>query len=170
MKILFVKGHTAFSNMITNITKEAPSHCALDFGWFVVHSNLLGVHMQWGSTFRKQCDLIYSLERTEEGLFQDLKDMSTLGKVLNKYEFSFYDFGAFLFLGFSLLLRSWLKVPLPKANLWQATGLFLCTEWVSEVVDSEEDSMITPYGLYKKLKNSGKWRDSDDQGTQTQTS
>lgn len=58
-----------------------------------------------------------------------------------------YDFGALFYLALRVLFP-WL----PKKNLWQTSGMFLCTEWVTEVLEGEEDSMITPYKLFLRLK------------------
>jgi len=69
-----------------------------------------------------------------------------LGIAVDSYEGSMYDYGAFLYIGLKCLLPF-----LPKINLWQTTGMFLCTEWVQEVLGREIDSMITPYKLYELL-------------------
>jgi hypothetical protein len=83
--------------------------------------------------------------------------MTKLGVMLEKYEFSVYDLPAMLFLGLSLLVRRYLKLPLPKSNLWQSTGMFLCTEWVSVFLSQEENSMLTPWKLREKLLESKEW-------------
>ena len=118
--------------------------------------------MSWGPSFRAHTEIVFELERTIGG--QNLLDMGRLGRLLEKYEFSLYDFGALFFLGFSFAARKYLKLPLPKSNLWQATGMFLCTEWGSEFIEGEQDSMITPYKLYQKLKSTGEWRDCEKEG------
>ena len=63
-----------------------------------------------------------------------------------------YDFGAMFYLGLRCLLP-WL----PKKNLWQCTGMDMCTEWATDILDGEPDSMITPYQLYQKLVASEAW-------------
>ncbi len=77
---------------------------------------------------------------------------------MESYEFHLYDYGAFFFLGFCLLARKYLKIPLPKSNLWEHSGMFLCVGWLSEVAINKEDDMITPCKLYEKLKNTSDWK------------
>jgi hypothetical protein len=89
-------------------------------------------------------------ESFNSSIIESVELPDNLEKVINllaKYDGNFYDFGALFYLG----LRS-LFPFLPKANLWQTTGMFLCTEWITEVVDGKENSMITPHQLYLKLK------------------
>jgi len=137
MKVLFTSSNSPLSRLIRKITGEQVSHCALRVYDCVIHSNLLGVHMEPFESFNSS--IIESVELPDN-----------LEKVINllaKYDGNFYDFGALFYLG----LRS-LFPFLPKANLWQTTGMFLCTEWITEVVDGKENSMITPHQLYLKLK------------------
>lgn len=156
MKILFVKGSSPLSSAICGVTGEPVSHVALEFPelGIVVHSNLLGVNIEWSSFFRKNCSVVYELSARKSDM---TSDKAKLGTMLDKYEGSWYDFGALLFMGLILCTRNYLKLPLPKSNLWQTSGMFECTEWVTEYISAEEDSMITPYKLYLKLKNTGAW-------------
>lgn len=163
MRILFVKGRAPLSKAIIGVTKEPVSHCALlfEFGLveFVIHADLYGTHIVLADNFRQHCDIIKEVVLTQPTLLQELKDKSKLIKLLTKHEFSLYDFGALIFVALALLARRFLKIPLPKSNLWQSTGMDLCTEWIQRYVDGKIDSMITPYQLYLKLINSGEWRD-----------
>ncbi len=162
MKILFTKSEKSLSKWIRATTEEPVSHCAIECGWIVVHANLLGVHLEWAKNFRKHSEVVFQLERK----MTDELEHAQLSRLLEKYEFSMYDFGALFFIGFAFLLRSKLKIPLPKSNLWQQSGMFLCTELVSDFAAAfkEDNSMITPYKLYLKLKER-EWED----GTQTQS-
>ena len=148
MHAIFTKGASPISKAICAVTDEPVSHCGLliaypDGSEVVIHSNLLGLQAELKSTFLKHSVILYSVSVEHSG--------DKLAKVLDKYQYSKYDFGAFMFLGLSLLLRAKLGIPLPKSNLWQATGMFLCTELVSFYIDDKEDSMITPYKLYLKM-------------------
>lgn len=154
MKILFTRNSSMLSNLIAGVTEEPVSHVALEFSsGIVIHSNLRGVHITWARNFKINNSVVLELSPT----FEDTTEREKLDAVLEKYEFSFYDVGALLFLGICLFLRKYLKLPLPKSNLWQASGAFLCTEWAQELLDVEKDSMITPYQLYLRLKNSVQW-------------
>lgn len=134
------------------------SHIALDFGEFIVHSNLRGLHLTWAKTFRKHTQVVFELERVR--CEQTLLDMERLDALLEKHEFSLYDFGALLFLGISFAASKYLKLPLPKRNLWQSSGLYMCTEWGTDMAVGKADSIVTPYKLYLNLKSTGEWRDS----------
>jgi len=155
MRLLFTKSTKPLSIAIRDVTNEPVSHVALEFPeWnIIVHSNLLGLHIEWADHFKSECEIIYILEAD----FQD--DKERLGRLLDQYELSFYDFGALFFLCGAILAKRYLKLPLPKTNLWQSSGMFLCTEWVTEYVTGEEDSLITPYKLYVKLKALSDWTD-----------
>lgn len=151
MKIIFTRGNTPISKAIMKVTSEPVSHTGLLIEYpsgdrIVIHSNLLGLQAEPYEDFIKHSTVLYSVDVDH--------DESKLAKTLDKYKYSKYDFGAFMFLGLSLLLRSKFGILLPKSNLWQATGMFLCTEWVSFYINDKEDSMVTPYGLYLRLAQS----------------
>lgn len=139
-----------------NITKEDISHIAILITLagkkFVIHSNLLGVHIETYESFIKHSKIIYTLEKKNSS-----KDTRKILNLLAEYEWSSYDFGAVIFLGISLLLRRYLKIPLPKSNLWQSTGMFMCVEWVSKYIDLKEESMLTPKKLYYTLLDKPEW-------------
>lgn len=162
MRLLFIKGHTSFSKLILKTTKEQVSHVAIEFAFgpvnIVVHSNLLGLHMELASNFRKNCTVVRELEYIGPDTPNDL---IKLKKKLEDYEFSLYDFGGFLFLGISLFLRNVFKIPLPKSNLWQSTGMMVCTEWVTDYLYDKENSMITPEKLYYNLLWQQDWENHE---------
>lgn len=139
MNILFTATNTWLSRIIRFCTKEPVSHCALEYGDWVIHSNLLGVHVESKVTFRLSANVVFSVAVID--------NHDSVMAALSKYEGSFYDFGALLYMGLRYLLPF-----LPGHNLWQSNGMFLCTEWITEVIDGEEDSSITPYGLYLELR------------------
>ena len=149
MRILFTKNNTFVSKSIRTLTQEPVSHVVLEVGSFIVHSNFRGVHIEWANNFKKKSTVVYSVE-IERTPLDDIR----LNDLLEKYEFSMYDFGGMLFMGVALWARANLRIPLSKSNLWQSSGMFLCTEWINMYLDIEKDSMITPYKLYLKLKKS----------------
>lgn len=152
MQILFTKSQSVLSKAIRDITKEPVSHVALQFGWFVVHSNLLGLHIETADTFKKHSEVVYNLAPAKD---DESKDLIKLNNLLEQFEGSWYDFGGLIFLGIVLFLKARIKISLPKVNLWQSSSMFLCTEWVTEYLDGMPDSMITPYKLYLKLVSEG---------------
>lgn len=140
MRILFTRSNKIVSRLIRRVTKEPVSHCALQIGETVVHANFIGVHPESFYSFTKGgVEIVATIE-----LPDDYKKMFHLacagwGKQ--------YDFGAMFYL-MARALIPWL----PKKNLWQSSGMYLCSEWVSEAM-GEGDAMITPHKLYLKLKD-----------------
>jgi hypothetical protein len=145
MKILFTAGDTFVGRAIRYLTKEPMSHVAIEAGEFVAHSTIFGVEIVTTNYFKTRFQVVDAVE------VQD--DMNKLLAVLTKRSHSFYDYGCLLYLGVRYSLKRWLKVSIPKANLWATSGMFTCTEFVTEVLDGKQDSLITPYGLYERLKN-----------------
>lgn len=160
MKILFTKGPSILSKAIRAATGEPVSHVALMFGRIVIHANLLGVHIEWAKNFLKHSEIVYALHRDPPEVFQETRDNDRLDKMLAQYEFTMYDFGALLFLGLNYLLHKTIRVPMAKSNLWQSKQTLMCTEWVTEYVNGEQNSVITPYQLYLKLKSNQEWVDA----------
>jgi hypothetical protein len=167
MRLLFVKGHTAFSKLIMGVTKESVSHVAMEFQvgpWaLVIHSNLLGLHIELAANFRKNCTIVKELEHIPFGIREQdsfaSMDLIKVKSLLEQYEFTMYDWGGLVFLGLVLFARAKLGIPLPKSNLWQSTGMFLCSEWVTKYLDGQENSMITPEKLYYSLNWRVDWSD-----------
>lgn len=143
MQILFTAGRSWLSRTIQHVLDEPVSHVAIQCGAAVVHSNLLGVHVTSVDKFSKTAAVILIHNTPDQP--QKILD------VLSRTDRSMYDFGALLFLGLAFLARRYLHLPLPKMNLWQATGMYLCTELATEVLDGDTDSLITPYQLFKRI-------------------
>jgi hypothetical protein len=148
MNILFTRSNTWMSKIIREVTGEPVSHCAIRAEGFVIHVNLLGLQIEKTEDFYKTNQLIYHVELGDgrigsrhAGLTFLLEKISGKGRMA-------YDIGALLYLGARYILPF-----LPKKNLWQCTGMYLCTELITEILDNKEDSMITPYKLYLKLAN-----------------
>lgn len=139
MEILFTTTNLITSRLIKKITKEPVSHCAIRIGAFVIHSNFKGVIIEPYSVFIRANQVIYKIS----GLTYPIK----IDRTLRKHYGKSYDFGALFFLG----LRYLCPKLVSKQNLWQSTGMFLCTEFVTQFLDEKENSLITPYKLYLKL-------------------
>ena len=163
MQILFTKNSTVLSKTIRDLTNEPVSHTVLLFDFkgveFVIHVNLLGLRIDEYDSFLKTNQIVCRLEPQLDSYLQNMKDNDRLKTVLKQYKKVFYDLGALLFAGSCLLMRRWFKIPLPKSNLWQMSGMLLCTEWIQSFIDIPLNAMITPYQLYLELKKSAKWFD-----------
>ena len=138
MQILFTTSRSPISWLIRRITGEPVSHCAIQVGSFVVHSNFFGVHIEPISVFLEKSRVVFSVEIAS--------NHQKLMKSLSTNWHHPYDFGALLYLGLRYLCPL-----LPKANLWQSSGMFMCTEWVTTVILGKQDSLLTPYQLYLRL-------------------
>jgi len=136
--VIFTSNDDFMSNLIKWTTQEPISHVALRIGDDVIHSIASGLKKQSYASF---CQ--------EYNIFDEIQ-MERVIINIPKYSPE-YDMGAFLFLGLCLILRRYLKIPLPKSNLWQVTGMYLCSEFVSKMIFDQERSMLTPGGLYKLL-------------------
>lgn len=140
MQILFTKSNSLLSRMIRKVTGEPVSHCAIASNGYVVHSNLRGVIIETRDYFEAHSQVVYTVE------IEDCMDRVT--ELLATESHATYDIGALLYLGLRYLIPA-----LPKKNLWQSSGMYLCTEWVTTAVNQKTDSMITPYQLYLTLSN-----------------
>lgn len=147
MDIIFTRNNTILSRLIRKVTGEPVSHCALDFAGWIIHSNLYGARVDLPQEFDKHNDIVYRVTVPF--------DLDKLVHTLVGSTGSRYDFGALLYAGLRCVLPF-----LPKQNLWQCTGMFLCTEFVTSILYNTEDSEITPYQLYQRLLGSSNASDS----------
>lgn len=127
--------------MIRKITGEPVSHVAIRMRGIVTHSNFLGVHTEWHEDFYKHSTIRYFVP------IRDLDNVRLWASLLTAQRKP-YDFGAMFYLGLRYLFPKWM----PKQNLWQSSGAYMCTEFVTYVLKGEPDSMITPYQLYQQLR------------------
>lgn len=145
LKASFCRGHSPLSGLICALTQEDVSHVVLEYEGYVLQSNLLGVHWDPLAAFEEHASILRSVE-----LKEDLPRLLRLtAQYANKAN---YDLGGLLYMGLRFAARDYLGLRLPKKNLWAATGMFLCTEWVTEYTGGIEDSLVTPGQLYTRLK------------------
>lgn len=143
MEILFTTRNELPAKIIRSVTGESMSHCAIEAFGFVVHSSFRGVAIEPLSKFKEK-NIIVDKVNVGKGNAKLLKALSeSFGKS--------YDVPALFYLGLKLLLSK-IGISLPKKNLWQTTGMYICTEFVSHVLDGEEDSLLTPGQLLDKLR------------------
>lgn len=143
MDILF----TDRSKLIKSVLQEPVTHVAIRIKDRVYHSNLKnGLHAEPYSHFVKMNKVVYAVKVKDSRLRVSLASyvLENLG--------ARYDVPAAIYLSVNFLLRK-IGINIGKVNLWQTTGMFLCTEFVTFALDHKEDSLITPYGLYKALKS-----------------
>jgi len=142
IEVLFTKSELIGSKMIRKITNEEISHCAILYFDKVIHSSYYGVKRVSYSEFAAHNEIVYRVEVP----IAPKTIIETYEKLKNKP----YDYGALLFLGIRYLAIK-CGIKMSYRNLWQDSGCFICSEFVSRAIIGEADSMITPYQLYEKL-------------------
>jgi len=143
MQLLFTNNDMLLSRLIRRVTGEPVSHVALAVGDFVIHSRGdRGVTLETRLAFDRINRTLFTIE---------LPDDPTVVPRIHRMERAGYDYPALVYLGIRAVLPSWLRRKLPKANLWQLSGSYICTEFITAALGQPVDSMITPYQLYKKL-------------------
>lgn len=146
MYVLFTTSQLPLARLIRWATGEDCSHVAIREGNWIYHSNIKGVHVEHLNDFLKKNKVVHSIPIPVR--------IGHVHSAYSKYKGSKYDTAGLLFAGFVLFcrkalnLRSW-----PKVNLWQSSGMFMCTEFVNLALDREVDSLITPGQLYRRLSN-----------------
>ena len=146
------------SKLIMELTGESVSHTVIRNGDFIYQSSFAGVEQVKAADFLAEYNVIYSLKPHSERLNEaDL--VERLIERMVDLRGTLYDFPGLLYVGFRYSLFCAFNLDIPKKNLWQISGMYICTEFVEDIIDIESDSMITPYKLYLKLKESGKWVD-----------
>jgi hypothetical protein len=147
LKVLFVKGNSLFSKFICWALEEPVSHVALMFDkTFVVHSNLLGVNIDCVGHLRKSHQILFEVDVPVENEYDKLV------QTVDLYEGKSYDYFALIYLGYRAILKKCFGLPFPLYNRLDSPDKFLCTEFVTSVIDHKTDSVISPYQLYLRLK------------------
>jgi len=143
-QLVFTTRDTFVSKAIRYITEEPVSHVAIRCNNIVVHSTGKGgVEETTWDEFQERYTMVSQAEVQA--------NKQQVRGVVEQYKNARYDYPALLWLGARYLMKKYLRINIPKVNLWQITGMFTCTEFVTKVIDGEEDSLITPYQLYKRL-------------------
>lgn len=142
IEVLFTKSAKIGSLIIRDLTGEDCSHCALfepDTG-MVIHASFTGIAELPIEEFLRDHEIVHHLELPSI----EVEDLHfPLGRG--------YDFFGLIYLGLRFSLKK-IGIEIPKANLFNVSGLYLCTEFVSLEILGKADSDITPGQLYLKLK------------------
>jgi hypothetical protein len=143
VQILFTRSNLIGSRLIRYVLKEPVSHVAIRFPkGNILDSTAQGKRVSSYKDFTRRNEIVFSLTL-------ELTSKQLVSICWSKWN---YDWGAFLYLGVRALLPF-----LPKKNLWQTTGMYLCSELVANIVKGTELSHLTPYQLYLLLqKEKGK--------------
>lgn len=139
MNILFTTSKYPTSWLIRKVTGDDCSHVAMEKGGIVIHSDFTGLRLEPLHIFKQRNIIIHSVSSPKPVKFS---------KIISDYWGAKYDFKGLLYLGIRYILP---KNLLAKGNLWQTSGMFLCTELVTDILEDREDSTITPHELYRRL-------------------
>lgn len=156
MKLIYTKSKQPLSVLIRGALKEPVSHFAIVFdNGFVFHSNLLGVHPQWFSTFKKNVEIVFELEYN---CGQEKEEESWL-KIVTKYDGRSWDFKAAFYWGYRLVLKWAFGCELPAKNKWASSDDVLCTEMAETLPDEFlklmpvfDLAITSPYRHYHQAK------------------
>lgn len=158
MKLIWVEGSAPLSKLIMWGLDEPVSHFAIALDDKIVfHSDLTGLHIVWKNTFDKTRKTIFEYDLTlpleqEEAIYQN---------ILNQYDGSSYDFGAFIYFGWRALLRKVFKKEMPQKNPWGNKNHFLCdeiiqllpVEFIGQELKKADLAMKSPYQTWIMLQN-----------------
>lgn len=145
IQILFTHNPHILSRIIRFITHEPVSHVALRVDDYIIHSSVWGPEIRTYEYFMNHNVIVYSLP-----IPNTHKQQLPL-HIMSQVDARGYDWGALIYLGLRYAMLRAFKIKLPKANLWEASNMFICTELVSNLLGEKPDAMMTPYGLFNKL-------------------
>jgi hypothetical protein len=143
MHIVFTyRMRNLLSWLIRRVTREPVSHVAIVYGDFVAHATARGLTIESISSFNKHNVIQFSV---------DISHMDNILPRIQSVEYKPYDIPGLVYLGIRALLPHWVRRQMPKVNLWNVSGAYICTEFVTDMLYGKPDSMITPYQLYRRL-------------------
>jgi hypothetical protein len=158
MRLIWTKNSTAMSKLIRWALDEPCSHFAVVFDdRFAVHSNLLGMQLNWYKSFLAMghTEVVYEIDPK----ISPEAEAKVFTTVMDGFDRSGYDFGAFAFFCYAALRKKLLGTPIPTRNPWGRPKSFLCTEAYELLGDVGLPSfgdvkldMTSPEQLYRIIK------------------
>lgn len=147
MKVLGTRSDKWGSRFMRWGLEEPVSHVAVELSnGFIIHAHLLGgLQIDWARDFRRDNEVVYELETSM------LPERETVQALLDAHAGSGYDYWAFTYFGWRVILRKFFNIPLPRQNRWARRHAFMCTEWLTVLLGQGERAMITPFQLIKEL-------------------
>lgn len=144
MEIIFTKQKSFISRMIMKVTGEPVSHSAFIYMQNVYHSNHKGASICTLKKFTETSEIVYRVTLPAKYNLHFHYEFA-------KMEGSTYDLPAALYAGWRIFLNRYFKVKMPETNKFNFKNAYICTELAQRILKIEVDSMLTPYGLYKKV-------------------
>lgn len=149
ISILFTTSEKPLARLIRWATGEDCSHTAINWDGCIFQANARGVNTMHIDEFLKENIVIHTVVLPDHP-----DELDRIGNLATRLNNSPYDIGALLFCGFVLFCRKALNLKSwPKMNFWQSSGMYMCTEFVTEYLNGGADSMITPQQLYDRISN-----------------
>lgn len=125
IRLLWTRSGLPASRLIRSLSGEDVSHFAIEIdGRYVFHSNFYGAHLKWRSTFVKHVEVIHQIEMP---LTPEQEELIYL-ELINRFDEQTYDWGAFAYLSWRLVLHRFLGKEPPTRNIWSSSRGLLCTE------------------------------------------
>jgi hypothetical protein len=143
VRILFTTTDKFASRAIRYLTGEDCSHVAIQVGSIVIESSFTGVRLRTFSDFAAHNKIVHTVVT--------LASWKVVLRRYVAYQYRSYDFLGLIHLGLRYLCKKYFMLELPKVNLWAVSGMFTCTEFVTQLLDGHEDSLITPKQLYLRI-------------------
>ena len=162
MEFIWTKSSAFGSKVIRWGLDEPVSHFAIRCNKFIIESDFDGFSIESIYKFENSKRKI-ELTLKPKDISKEMEDI-ILTKLIELFRDQEYDFGAYGYFAYRAFLRKFFRIPLPKKNLWADNQKPLCTgvaeaiqiikpEWFSEEI--KEFDIVSPYSLYKNMKNSG---------------
>ena len=147
IKLCFTRSNTVGSKIIQSVLEEPVSHVCFMTDNAVIHSNFLGVHIDFKQRFLTKNEIVYEIPLEYSDLAERIRYIVQF--------YRRYDYGAFIYFSWRAVLRRLFNVPLPQKNLLNARNAYLCTEFATMVLKNQEHGILSPYQLYQKLTEKG---------------
>lgn len=153
ISLVWTRSPLPASRLIRYFTGEYVSHFAIVMDERIVfHSNFYGAHLDWYSKFLKHAEVIFQINLT---LTLELEEALYL-EMVEKFDGEPYDWGALLFLWYSLIRLKLFGIPIPRKNPLSSDRANICVELAEclEVIGIELPPLDTvlPERLYYLVK------------------
>lgn len=159
MRLLWTASRFPLSKLIRFLTNEDCSHFAVHFEslGLVLHSNLIGVHLQIADDFTQDINLVHIQ------LIADIpveREAAVCLSMMKKIAGRGYGFKALLYFGWRSFLKKVFGKELPEKNAWANSREFLCTMIYDEIPDDviptfprlDYAAMVTPHMIYEDIR------------------
>lgn len=136
MKLVWTKSNRILSKLIRWGLGVDCSHFLIVFespaGGLCFESNLLGTHPKFWKTDKKTLTIVHQIDLP---LSVEVED-HVWDVVVDKYDGKGYDYYAFAYFAWRVLLKKCFNIAMPPKNKWAQNGSFLCDEVYVALIDA----------------------------------